>query len=232
MSCKPVGLHTPLVRRNKFVPNFYAGFKNQFLEMTHSTDTVTRGSGLLEKFLAKKRAAMANKLIPRESRMGRILDVGCGTTPFFLLHTQFNEKFGIDPSVGLSYAAEKIVLVHFDVEEETIFPFEDNFFDVVTLLAVFEHIEKNKIAGVMKEIKRVLKPGGVFIMTTPCPGTHPLLWLMARLRLVSGEELEEHKDAYGPRDIAFYLAEGGFEKEKMKFGYFELFLNNWATAVK
>lgn len=200
--------------------------------MTNHKDTVTRGSGLLEKFLAKKRAAMANKLIPSESRTGRILDIGCGTTPFFLLHTEFNEKFGVDPAVGLSYVAEKITLIHFDVEDGGKFSFEDNFFDVVTMLAVFEHIEKDKLAGVMKEIKRVLKLGGAFIMTTPCPGTHPLLWLMARLRLVSGEELEEHKDAYGPRDIAFYLAEGGFEKEKMKFGYFEFFLNNWATAEK
>ncbi|MDP2947815.1 MAG: hypothetical protein Q8N88_06895, partial [Nanoarchaeota archaeon] len=62
-------------------------------------DKPTRGTGLLEKYLAKKRAHMANKLIPESLRRGRILDVGCGETPFFLLNTKFNEKYGIDPSL-------------------------------------------------------------------------------------------------------------------------------------
>ena len=64
------------------------------------TGNVTRGSGYLEKFLAKKRLQMANKLIPTSFRQGKILDIGCGSYPYFLLNTPFRKKYGIDPHVS------------------------------------------------------------------------------------------------------------------------------------
>ena len=42
--------------------------------MTQS-DTVTRGKGLLEPFLARQRANTANQLIPKELREGRKKEV-------------------------------------------------------------------------------------------------------------------------------------------------------------
>ena len=56
----------------------------------------TRGSGLLEPFLARLRARKANRLIPPHLRSGRILDIGCGSFPYFLAHTSFAEKFALD----------------------------------------------------------------------------------------------------------------------------------------
>lgn len=61
-----------------------------------SNPRITRGYGLLERFLAKKRAQKANELIPQLYRKGRILDIGSGAYPFFLLTTSFSEKFGVD----------------------------------------------------------------------------------------------------------------------------------------
>lgn len=52
----------------------------------------TRGKGYLEPFLARQRARTANRLIPAELRSERILDVGCGTFPYFLLRTEFEKK--------------------------------------------------------------------------------------------------------------------------------------------
>ena len=57
---------------------------------------MTRGKGLLEPMLADLRAQRANKLIPTNLRNGRILDIGCGSFPYFLAHTAFAEKFAID----------------------------------------------------------------------------------------------------------------------------------------
>lgn len=187
------------------------------------SENLTRGYGLLESFLAKKRAKMADELIPKKLRNGKILDVGCGTVPFFLINTIFKEKYGIDPSVRLN-EFKGIELRKIGVEKENI-PFADNFFDVVTMLSVFEHIEPDKLVGVLKEIKRVLKPRGRFILTTPCPWADKILRVMAKLRLVSKEEVAEHNNIYHRYQIASYLAGAGFKRRKMRFGYFEFFMN-------
>jgi SAM-dependent methyltransferase len=190
----------------------------------------TRGRGLLENFLSRKRARIVDNLIPDNLRKGRILDIGCGAITFFLANTNFNKKYGLD--LEISQAKENIILRRFDIEEAACLPFGDNFFNVVTMMAVFEHIKPLRLNNVLKEIKRVLKPNGRFILTTPCPWTDKLLKIMAKLELVSSEEISEHKKAYDCEDLRNYLEKAGFLKEKIKFGYFEFFLNSWAYAEK
>lgn len=150
---------------------------------------VTRGPGLLEEFLAKQRSRMANRLIPSTHRKGRILDIGCGTYPLFLLNTQFSEKYRLDKVVqedyGTQFQNQKITLINYDIEIEDMLPFESEYFDVVTMLAVFEHIESKRLVELLGEIYRILKPGGMYIMTTPAFWTDSLLRFMAKLRLVS-----------------------------------------------
>ncbi len=193
---------------------------------------ITRGYGLLENFLAKKRAQKADKLIPKHLRKGRVLDVGCGITPFFLINTKFKKKYGIDSSLKLFGKNEIIFLKKFDVEKNTKLPFKDNFFDVVTMLAVIEHLEPAKLIGILKEIKRVLKQNGRFILTTPCPLTNKLLKIMAKLRIVSPKEIEEHVAEYDQKSIIYCFCQAGFVKKNIKAGYFEFFLNNWVYADK
>jgi len=194
----------------------------------------TRGCGLLEGFLARKRAEMANKLIPSELRKGRILDIGCGIYPFFLFNTSFSEKYGLDKAVQEgdfnTFQKDRIHLKRYDVEQEGILPFDNEYFDVVTMLAVFEHIEPKRVVNLLKEIQRVLKPGGMFIMTTPASWTDKLLKFMAKLRLVSPVEIEEHKDTYTTQRIASILESAGFKREHTSTGYFELFMNIWAIS--
>ena len=198
-----------------------------------SKTSVTRGYGLFEKFLARERARVANGLIPNKLRQGKILDIGCGTIPLFLLTTQFAQKFGLDPALKENLRTNRhIILKKFDIEENIELPFQNDSFDVVTMLAVFEHIESDKLVDVLKEIKRVLKKNGRFILTTPCPRADKLLGFMTKLRLVSQEEMNEHKGAYHKVSIACFLDNAGFKRENMKLGYFEFFLNNWAYVDK
>lgn len=197
---------------------------------------MSRRHDFLERFLAEQRAKMANRLIAPQYRQGRILDVGCGDQPFFLLKTQFSEKYGLDrllqeESLG-QWQKDGIILSKCDLEKQQTMPFADEYFDVVTMLAVFEHLEKGKLAAQLKEIWRVLKPGGLFVMTTPAAWADVILKTMSFLRAINSVLYEEHKDTYNFVKITAILETAGFVKEKMRLGYFELCMNIWATARK
>ena len=45
--------------------------------------------------------------------------------------------------------------------------FPDNHFDAVLLLEVVEHLRDEHLSGTLREIWRVLRPGGVVVITTP-----------------------------------------------------------------
>lgn len=195
---------------------------------------MTRGKGLLEPLLADFRAQRANRLIPTHLRIGRILDIGCGTYPYFLAHTSFQEKFAIDQLPLPKHTADELRIESFtlDLEQKPKLPFEDNFFEVVTLLAVVEHLDPALMALLFKEIYRVLQPKGMVILTTPAAWSDGLLKFMARINLVSAEEIHEHAYAYTLPLLGWYFGQAGFEMTKTKFGYFEFLLNMWATAQK
>lgn len=196
----------------------------------------TRGFGLLEEFLAKKRAQRADSLIPQSYRSGRILDIGCGAYPSFLCLTAFAEKYGIDKTISSLWQKEikrhSLSLMHYDIESEASLPFRDEFFDTVTMLAVFEHISHKNLPTVIKELHRVLKRNGLLIITTPAKWAGFILKGMARLRLVSHEEISDHKALHTPDSIITVLRCGGFTPKNIALGYFEFYMNTWVTAMK
>src|SRR5882672_9643853 len=196
---------------------------------------VTRGHGLLEGFLARKRTSQAHKLIGADRHHGRVLDIGCGSYPLFLVSTTFAEKYGLDRvqvNVSDDVRAQNVTLIEHDLNSGNGLPFSSDFFDVVTMLAVFEHVDASLIQGLVHEIRRVLRPGGVYVMTTPSQWTEGLLKLLARLSMVSHEELDEHKRQYRHSDICSIFVTAGFGKDHVQVGYFEAAMNTWATAVK
>lgn len=191
----------------------------------------TRGNGLLEPLLARLRARKANQLIPARLRHGRILDIGCGSSPYFLAHTSFKEKFAID-QLKPSISVPEIHWHSLNLNTNPVLPFEDEFFNAVTMLAVIEHLNPASLIELLEEAHRVLQPGGQVILTTPAAWSDSLLRGMARIRLVSAEEIDEHAFSYTLPLIGWCFGRAGFEMEKVKFGYFELWLNLWGTAER
>jgi len=80
---------------------------------------------------------------------------------------------------------------HFNIEND-IFPYSDDEFDLVIFAEIIEHLQ-NDPCKVLREIKRVLKPNGTLILTTPN---------VARLenitRLISGSNIYDPYSGYGP----------------------------------
>ena len=193
----------------------------------------TRGKGLLEPALAKLRAHQANRLIPQNLRQGRILDIGCGSYPYFLSHTSFKEKFALEqhpPPASLN--GIEWYILDLNAYNNLVMPFTDCYFNAVTLLAVIEHLNPNSLVALFKEIHRILAPGGIVILTTPAAWSDGLLKVLSKIRMVSKEEIDEHVYAYTLPLIGWYFGKAGFEMENVNFGYFESMLNMWATAER
>jgi len=76
-------------------------------------------------------------------------------------------------------------------------PFRDSCFDLVTSLQVIEHIEGKDVNRLLREVSRVLKDDGVFIVTTP----------NRRLRLLPFQKPwnPEHKKEYDYKEFEIIL---------------------------
>lgn len=202
--------------------------------MSEKAVKYTRGRGLLEPLLARLRTQRANRLIPAELRAGRILDIGCGSYPYFLAHTAFKEKFAVDqlPMPAETATRNRIEFFELNLNQAPKLPFEADYFDAVSLLAVVEHLNPDSMAVLFQECRRVLREGGIVVLTTPAAWSDGILHTMAHLNLVSAEEIHEHAFAYTMPLIGWHFGQAGFPMTRVKFGYFEFMLNMWATATK
>ncbi len=195
---------------------------------------VTRGAGFLEGLLARLRCRQANKLISPDLRSGRLLDIGCGSYPLTLTSTPFREKYGLDREVQESQVSEfasfGIELRRHDIELEERLPFDDATMDVITILAVVEHLDRPILQRLCREAHRVLRPGGQLIATTPASWTGPILTFLARIGMLSQEEIEEHRDLLTRGEMEANLRASGFPQ--VRSGLFELGLNSWFLALR
>ena len=110
---------------------------------------------------------------PRPGRELRLLDLGCGTGVTLDLFRQERRvrDHGMDvESAALGFCRKRGLrrLVRGSMDAV---PFADAAFDVVTALDVIEHVEDDVAA--LRETARVLRPGGVALITVPA---HPWLW--------------------------------------------------------
>ncbi len=198
---------------------------------SNKNHNVTRGNGLLEPYLAHLRAEKANALIPDHLRRGRILDIGCGSYPYFLAHTYFKEKYAIDQHEKPDEVSS-INWFTVDLNSEPHIPFEDSYFDAITMLAVAEHLNPSSLVQIFQEIHRVLLPDGMLVVTTPAAWSDSLLHFLSRVKLVSKEEIDEHIYVYTLPLLGWYFGKAGFEMNRVKFGYFEFRMNLWAIAYR
>ena len=95
-----------------------------------------------------------------------LLDVGCGEG-FFLFNASkagYTTK-GIDISQDAAEYARREFGLNVEAKPFKELQFPENYFDVVTLWQVLEHVPYPLI--VLKEVHRILKPGGLLATSTP-----------------------------------------------------------------
>jgi SAM-dependent methyltransferase len=89
------------------------------------------------------------------------LDVGCGKGELMsLLAADFGHVAGCDPSAGMLEGAHN---AHVRVQPDpNRIPFADAQFDFVTAVCVYHHVPVAARAALTHEVRRVLRPGGIF----------------------------------------------------------------------
>jgi methionine biosynthesis protein MetW len=143
------------------------------------------------------RWAKIKKLVNSQGSSLKILDVGCGNgwqASFFL---KGNEVFGLDISESnVSQACSRgIIARKHDIE--TPFPFQVGSFDLVVCSEVLEHLFNPE--NILKEIVRVLKPGGAVIISVP-----NLFSLGNRMSLLYGKKCTLIEYPYNQEHIRHY----------------------------
>jgi len=127
------------------------------------------------------------EMVARLSK-GKVLDLGCGPGNLFI------KEWTSDPeSVGLDvFAYDGVERTHRDM---TSLPFPDNSFDTVTLIAVGGHIPQRVRVPEFREAARVLRPGGVLLMTEGEPVTQTLdhLWRRYSFALLGKKDMDTER---------------------------------------
>ena len=130
-----------------------------------------------------------------ESKDNKLLDIGSGTGIILELMKKHGIGYGIElSSLGIKMLKRRDLnlIVQSDVNRPM--PFKKDVFSAITCLDVLEHLEND--FGILKEMLRICKPGGVIIITVPAM---QFLWS-------PHDEALHHKRRYTKKQIVDKIA--------------------------
>ncbi|MDJ0849936.1 MAG: methyltransferase domain-containing protein [Myxococcota bacterium] len=181
----------------------------------------------LDRLLQRWRIAKAGRHIPAGST---VLDVGCHDGALFRqLGARLSGGLGIDAELGdpVEFGGFRLLPGHFPNDLG-----ESDRFDVISMLAVLEHVPPEEQRALADACARHLRPGGLLVITTPAPAVDHILDFLAAIRVIDGMSLEQHY-GFEPGDTPGIFAPAGFElvvDHKFQLGLNRLFVLRAAGA--
>ena len=169
----------------------------------------------------------------------QVLDIGCYNGFLSVILAELGYRVTASDAVRLDerrdlFAARGIEFMHANFNELDPFAgLPPGHFDGAVLGEVIEHVLNHPL-GFISSIARVLKPGGLLVVTTPNPatlinaarvvrGTHSL-WgtptFIASPKIVDGRLIDDggvHYREYLPRELRQLLEDGGFAVERLRY---------------
>jgi SAM-dependent methyltransferase len=166
-------------------------------------------------YAGMRRVALAVLEGAIDGRAGlRILDAGCGTGGTTVELRRFGDVVGVDlawaalePARGRGLSA----LARASIES---LPFGPATFDVATSFEVVYHLGVANDLSALKEIRRVLKPGGLFLLRVPAHD-----WLRGE-----HDRLVHTRHRYSRGEVSRKLADAGFSVERLSWANTLLFV--------
>lgn len=115
--------------------------------------------------------AFEHEIRPRLDPAARVLDYGFGDGRFYEFYLRYfspDNIHGVEPSRVRTQTAQSRgwkYAVYLPLHEKL--PYPDGSFDFVNMVEVIEHVPGDEIGFYLGEIRRVLRPGGHLLLTTP-----------------------------------------------------------------
>jgi len=109
----------------------------------------------------------------------KIIDLGCGTGYYLFLLSNLGIKLNL---TGLDYDERAVKEARENLKQKGVsfmtgdlhkIPFRDKTFDKAVMSEVLEHVKDDE--KVLKEVRRILKPNGVLVISVPSIN-YPFLW--------------------------------------------------------
>ncbi|MHC4122292.1 MAG: class I SAM-dependent methyltransferase [Planctomycetota bacterium] len=148
------------------------------------------------------------------------LDLGCATGSMLKQMSRWSRHVvGIDLHItGLQGMRDSLPSASTVQGDVTVLPFKEDTFDVVTLMDVLEHVDDRLV---LSETRRVLRPGGIGLITVPA-----FSWLWSYRDIAAS-----HRRRYNRRQIKNLLGE--FHFKVLEVRYYQcllfplLFISRW-----
>jgi ubiquinone/menaquinone biosynthesis C-methylase UbiE len=142
----------------------------------------------------------------------RVLDLGCGLGDFTAALAEHGANAtGCDVAEeALRRARLRHPQLRFTLSGETL-PFGDESFDAVWAGEVLEHVQDG--LGLLAEVQRVLRPGGLLLVSTPSHGPLRRLWLGLSTRAFERtfEPRSDHVRFFTAGTLRALLTDAGFD---------------------
>jgi len=147
---------------------------------------------------------------PSGGRERLVLDIGSGAGNMAHHLAHYGRVIGLESNLRPLAVAQTRGLESLGALG-TELPFPDATFDLVALLDTLEHIPDE--FGVLREVHRVLRPGGRVMITVPA-----LMWLWSY-----NDEINAHQRRYTAAELEQKLALSGFRVRRISYNNFFLF---------
>jgi len=157
---------------------------------------------------------------------GKLLDVGCASGFFLEVARQRGwEVYGVDVSHFCKEYAKNNLAIHIESDLFLNVPYEDDFFEVVTMWDYLEHSMTPRQD--LLKAKKILKKKGLLIIATPDISSIP-----SRISKENwiGIKLEEHFYYFSKMILTNFLREQGFSI--LKTGYIGKYVSSSMVAER
>ena len=159
--------------------------------------------------VSTRRVRKVLALLGNQPRQARLLDVGCSSGAFLMTARKLGlETAGVEPAMEAAETARRAGFnVFTGFLEAAHFP--DASFDAATLIEVIEHLRDPR--SLLAECRRVLRPGGILLVTTPNAGSWTVRFMGSRWESFNLTAMRGHISFFNPRSMRIIAERTGFE---------------------